>query len=136
MKRTPLTRSTPIKRQRDTPRRKAPERVPGKRGKKSKTAAEKRYHEFVASLPCLVCGRHPVQVHHVTASIHGGRFSRSHWLVTPLCCEHHKIEFGPLNSVEALGHAGFFLAHGYDLEREGERIAAEWRAENVRTSLD
>lgn len=30
-----------------------------------KSAADKRHHERVAQMPCLVCGAWPVDVHHV-----------------------------------------------------------------------
>ncbi len=76
---------------------------------------ERQHLAYVASLPCLVCGKQPVTVHHVTASAHGGRISRSHKRVVPICAEHHLIQHGPHDSVEALGHAGFYKRHGVDL---------------------
>lgn len=77
----------------------------------------------IAAMPCLACGARPVQVHHVTASIHGGRLTRSNWRVTPLCPRHHQVQHGPRESVEALGHSGFWVFHGIDLLAEAERLA-------------
>lgn len=93
-------------------------------GKVNPTAQEKRHMERVASLPCLVCGARST-VHHVTASIHGGRASRKHNRVTPLCPRHHQIQHGPRDSVEALGHGGFYREHGIDLMAEAERLWSE-----------
>lgn len=118
---------TPLKRKRDRPRRNEG-RVTHKRMKPKAsappTAEEKRHIERVASLPCLACGRSPVTVHHVTASILGGRISRSHKRVVPLCRQHHQHDYGPL-SVERLGHRGFYRQWGIDLLREAEAL---WRA--------
>ncbi|MES2295232.1 MAG: HNH endonuclease [Pseudomonadota bacterium] len=76
----------------------------------------------IAAMPCLVCGAQST-VHHVTASIHGGRLSRSNFRVVPLCPAHHQIQHGPRESVEALGHSGFWVFHGIDLLAEAERLA-------------
>lgn len=81
---------------------------------KPPTALEKRHMENVAGMGCCVCGAHAT-VHHVTASIHGGRITRSHQRVTPLCPMHHQIQWGPRTSVEALSHRGFFAEYGIDL---------------------
>lgn len=97
-------------------------RNPIKRRSKSKSAAMKRYHDKIAALPCLVCGS-PATVHHVTATIHGGRVSRRDDRVAPLCPVHHQIQHGPRESVEALGHRGFYLTYGIDLMAEAERLA-------------
>lgn len=91
----------------------------------SPNAEERQHLAHVASLPCLVCGVEPVTVHHVTASVHGGRISRSHKRVVPLCPKHHLIQHGPRESVEALGHAGFYKAHGIDLLAEATRLWSE-----------
>lgn len=86
------------------------------------TAAGKRHMARIAEMPCLVCGRQAT-VHHVTASIHGGRFSRSDMLVVPLCPVHHQVQHGPRESVEALGHGGFYRTYGIDLEAVAKRLA-------------
>jgi hypothetical protein len=44
-----------------------------------------------------------------------GRLMRSDWRIVPLCPAHHQIQHGPRDSVEALGHQGFYLRHGVDL---------------------
>lgn len=88
-------------------------------------AAEKLHMDRIAGLPCLVSGRHPVTLHHPTASIHGGRVARSHSLVVPLAAEFHLIQFGPHFSVERLGHGGFFRKWGIDLMAEAETLKLE-----------
>jgi hypothetical protein len=42
----------------------------------------------VAALPCLVCGRYGVEVHHQGKP-------RNDMRVLPLCAPHHRREFGP-----------------------------------------
>lgn len=88
----------------------------------------------VADLPCLVW-RQPVidshkcagrvTLHHVSARIEGGRIARSHRRVTPLCERHHLIQHGPHESVERLGHYGFFVVYGIDLLAEADRLWEE-----------
>lgn len=118
-------RRTPLKRKRSTPRRNEG-RVQHNRMKAKvgapPTAEERRHIERVASLPCLVCGA-PSTVHHVTATVHGGRISRSHKRVVPLCPKHHQIQHGPL-SVEALSHSGFYREWGIDLLNVADAL---WR---------
>lgn len=101
-------------------------RTPLKAKPKRKTAEARRYHEYIAGLPCLVCGQYGVQIHHVTASIHGGRISRNDFLVVPLAPQYHQIQHGPRTSVEALSHRGFYEAYGIDLEQEATKLAVEW----------
>lgn len=89
------------------------------------TAAERRHMDWISSLPCLVSGG-PSTRHHVTGfADRMGRFSRSHRLVVPLAPEYHLIQHGAFNSVEALGHRGFYLKHGIDLLAEAHRLEAE-----------
>ena len=118
---------SPIKPRRDQPRRKAPERVAHNRMKPKAGArpnAEEAAHiARVAAIPCLVCGRAST-VHHVTASRFGGRIARSHKRVVPLCPAHHQIQHGPEDSVEALGHGGFYHRHGIDLLEVADRLWA------------
>lgn len=52
------------------------------------TADCKRHMAAVAALPCLVCGRHGVEVHHLGKP-------RNDMRVLPLCPSHHRREFGP-----------------------------------------
>jgi len=94
--------------------------------KRAPSTAEKRHMDRVAGLPCLVSGKLPVTLHHVTgyASVMG-RFARSHRLVVPLAPEYHLIQHGPKSSVEALGHRGFFLTYGIDLLAEAQWLETE-----------
>lgn len=92
---------------------------------KRKSAAMRRYHDWVARRGCCVCGG-PATVHHVSASIHGGRVARSDMRVAPLCPEHHQIQFGPRFSVEALGHRGFLAEHGVDLPALADMLWASY----------
>ncbi len=93
--------------------------------KKAPTADEKRHMAYVASLPCLVCGGRST-VHHVTGYADRiGRVARAHMRVAPLCPVHHQVQWGPRESVEALGHRGFYETYGIDLMAEAERLANE-----------
>ena len=92
--------------------------------KKAATAAERAHMARVAEMPCLVCGASST-VHHVTSDGYQ-RITRSNWLVVPLCPVHHQIQFGPHESVEALGHAGFTLTYGVDLLAEAVRLKGEF----------
>lgn len=89
-----------------------------------KSAAEKRHMDRVAAMGCLVSGK-PATLHHVSATIHGGRIARSHKRVVPLAPEYHLIQHGPKASVEALGHGGFFEKYGIDLLAEADRLWEE-----------
>ena len=117
LKRTPLSRKTPLTQTK--PLRRGPMR---RKARPAVPAAEKAHMARIAAMPCLVCGG-TATVHHVTASIHGGRLSRSNWRVVPLCPAHHQIQHAPRESVEALGHSGFWVLHGIDLLAEAERLA-------------
>ncbi len=120
-------RRTPLKQKRDTPRRREG-RVSHIRVKPRPGAPpdkdERRHQARVAALPCLVCAVWPVTLHHVSASIYGGRITRSHKRVVPLCAKHHQIQHGDRESVEALSHRGFWLKYGIDLLAEADRL---WR---------
>lgn len=90
--------------------------------KKPPTAQERCHLARVAALPCLVCGAQST-VHHVTGhSDRMGRILRTHKRVVPLCPRHHQIQWGPRDSVEALGHRGFYQRYGIDLLAEAERL--------------
>lgn len=90
------------------------------------TAAERLHFERVASLPCIVTGLRPVTLHHPTGyADRMGRILRSHRLVVPLIARLHLIQFGPRESVEALGHRGFYRVHGIDLLKEARRLEFE-----------
>ena len=84
------------------------------------------FFQKVSELPCLVCGRRAT-IHHVTGyADRMGRVSRRHDRVVPLCPTHHQIQWGPRESVEALGHRGFYQLHGIDLMAEAERLAIKY----------
>lgn len=96
---------------------------------KYKSAALKRHHDRVAAHGCLVC-RSPATLHHVTGyADKPGRFSRDEWLVAPLCPMHHQKCHDPYNrmpqSVEAMGHQGFYQEFKIDLLAEALRLADE-----------
>lgn len=84
------------------------------------TAAERRHLDRVASLGCLVCDS-PATVHHVTSDGYK-RLTRTHERIVPLCPRHHMIQFGPHESVEALGHAGFTETYGIDLLERARQL--------------
>lgn len=86
-------------------------------------AAARRHFERIAAMPCLVCGGQAT-VHHVTGyADRMGRIPRRDDRVVPLCPMHHQIQHGPRESVEALGHRGFYRVHGINLLAEAERLA-------------
>jgi Recombination enhancement, RecA-dependent nuclease len=93
---------------------------------KAPTKSDKARFDRIVQDGCLVC-RRPATIHHVTASIHGGRLTRRHDRVVPLCPMHHQAVFDPFAndpvSVERLSHRGFYLRHGIDLLAEAERLA-------------
>lgn len=93
---------------------------------KPPTKADREHFDRIAAMGCLVCGG-PASIHHVTASIHGGRLTRRHDRVVPLCPMHHQAVHDPYAnrpvSVERLGHRGFWKRHGIDLLSEAERLA-------------
>ncbi len=78
-------------------------------------AAERRYHDEVRKLGCLVCGQMP-SIHHVTAKT-GPR--RDHYRVVPLCPIHHQGTHG----FHGLGSDKLFTdMYGIDLRAEADRI--------------
>lgn len=88
------------------------------------TAAERRHHDRVRALGCLVSGR-PATIHHVTGYADRiGRLPRSHRIVVPLAPEYHQHDHGPL-SVERLSHRGFYREHGINLLKEAKRLEYE-----------
>lgn len=101
-------------------------KAPMKRTRKKPPTREEAEHlERVGKMPCLVSGQ-PATVHHVTGyADRMGRFARSHRLIVPLAPRYHMIQHGPHESVEALGHRGFYRVHGIDLKAEAERLWSE-----------
>jgi hypothetical protein len=107
-------------------------RTPLKRKPRKRATGIEAYHlARVAAMPCLVSGKRPVTVHHCTGyADRMGRLPRSHTRVVPLAAEYHLIQHGPRESVEALGHRGFYERYGIDLlavaERLWEETVEEW----------
>lgn len=115
LRKSPLSRATPLRRSKPMARR-----------RKRTPAPDRAYMGRIAAMPCLACGAPPPStVHHVTASIHGGRITRSNYRVVPLCPTHHQIQHGPRESVEALGHGGFFATYNIDLLAVADRLFRE-----------
>jgi hypothetical protein len=94
-----------------------------------KSAADKRYHDHIAKMPCVICSkRGPSTVHHVRHTIiRSGTFARDHKRVVPLCPECHLHDFSK-ESVERLHEAEIFRRTGIDLWKEAERLRREWDA--------
>ena len=67
--------------------------------RKTKTQAERDYHELVASLPCVLCDAlgevqtGPTAVHHARTE-QGMSQRASHWIVAALCHDCHQGDFG------------------------------------------
>lgn len=80
MKRTPLTRKTAL--------------CPRRPGKATITAAARRHYGILAALPCVICGRRPVTIHHIKEREDGtflGAGMRSSYIeCIPLCPTHHQ----------------------------------------------
>lgn len=94
--------------------------------RKAPTAVERRHLGRVAAMGCLVCDS-PSTVHHVTSDGFQ-RLTRTHRRIVPLCPQHHQYQFGPHESVEALGHAGFTSTYGIDLLAVADKL---WSENNV-----
>ena len=75
----------------------------GKTRRDPKTPGERRHMDAVASLPCLVCGCWPVEVHHEGKP-------RSNMRVLPLCPRHHRREYG--SQAYHYSPRAFYDAHG------------------------
>lgn len=91
--------------------------------RKMPSAEECRHFDRVAAMGCLVCGM-AATIHHVTSDGYK-RLSRTHKRIVPLCPRHHMIQFGPRDSVEALGHGGFTATYGVDLLATADRLWSE-----------
>lgn len=105
MKRTPLKRKTPLKAKR----------------KPAKPTALKRYHAYVAQMPCCGCGSWPVEVHHVISDGFK-RLTKDHRLVLPCCPLCHRS--GP-TALHVIGTRKWNALHGF---AQHERALALWEA--------
>lgn len=88
---------------------------------KPKTALEKRHHDRVAQMECLLCGDRPVCVHHVVSDGFK-RLSKDHKRVVPLCPRCH--QYAP-HAVHKIGHAAFNELLGYN---QLDKAAELWNA--------
>jgi len=90
---------------------------------------DENYLEFVATLPCLVCGRAPSQAHHLRFAQPRalGRKVSDEWVV-PLCNLHHRALH------DAGNEEAWWQEQGIDALAEAERLWRE-RRRPVETSL-
>lgn len=116
---------TPIRAKRLAPRRNEGRVAHARMKPKAtgKTAEQSVFHDWIASLGCLVCGR-PAHVHHVLDHCPGKSTRRDHWFVTPLCHVHHQDS---RVGVHGLGREEQFLAfHGVDLVAWATEARERW----------
>jgi hypothetical protein len=81
---------------------------PGKKIKHGKTKEEKDHLNWVASLPCSVCGYAPCEVHHIRVM----NEKRDHKKTIPLCYTHH---MGP-DGIHTLGKKAWREKYGHELD--------------------
>jgi len=84
-------------------------------------AAQKRFHDYVRAMTCLVCQR-DASIHHVISD-GNQRISKSHWHVTPLCPVHHQ---GPLGYHGLGSHDLFYARYGINLHDVGLKILEDF----------
>lgn len=72
-------------------------------------AAEKRWMNRVAGLPCVLCGTSPVELHHIREG-QGAAQRAQDTLCLPLCPDCHR---GP-NGIHGLGRKGFYMRYKRD----------------------
>ena len=98
----------------------------------SKRVRDKAHLRYVASQPCLVCGRNPCQSHHVRFAQPRamGRKVSDEWVV-PLCAIHHR-------SLHDVGdEKRWWKQHGsIDPISEAERLWKQTRATKVNNTVD
>lgn len=122
-RRTPLRAKAPL---RSTAQLKRGGPIKAKR-KPAPPKAEAAHLERIVAMPCCVpgCGAPPPSTkHHVTSDGYK-RITRTDRRVVPLCNRHHLIQWGPRESVEAMGHARFNEANGIDLLQLADRLWQE-----------
>lgn len=71
--------------------------------------AAKRHLGRVASLPCVLCGAMPVEIHHIREG-QGAAQKAQDTLTVPLCPEHHRGASG----IHGLGRKGFYMRYKRD----------------------
>lgn len=84
---------------------------------KNKPIRDKKYIEFVRSLPCCVCGYPPpTDPHHYQQKGQGGTGTKvSDYQAVPLC-HHHHVEY------HNIGRQSFIIKHEVDFEALMERM--------------
>lgn len=89
----------------------------------------KRWMDYVASRPCLICQGWPVEVAHIMLLISpktgmrlGRRVGVNKYAVIPLCVKHHRS--GP-GSIHVMGETKFFEEHEISQEVL-VRVWASW----------
>ena len=120
-----LHQRAPMPKKRATPRRNEG-RIQHKRmsGEPiTKTAAMKRYHDYVAALPCIACGCFGVHVHHVISDGFK-RITRNHWLVLPMCAWCHTD--GP-DALHEIGTANWNAKFGIQQHVAAEQLMEHYR---------
>ena len=114
----------PLKSKRDTPRRNEG-RVTHARIKRKatdKSEQERRYHAYVAALPCVGCGVQPVCIHHVISNGYQ-RITKDHTLVLPLCPSCHAD--GP-TAVHRIGTRVWNAMHGFEQHIRAAQLWETW----------
>lgn len=84
------------------------------------TERNRRYLDWIDTLPCLVC-RGPATHHHESEK--GGKgmgMKCSDYRSVPLCAKHH-------NSVHTMGKNSFYFMWGIDIEKTIGRLNQEWK---------
>lgn len=87
---------------------------------KNPNAAQKRYWSHRREFGCLVC-QQPPSIHHVTTQ-GKGRITKNHWLVSPLCWEHHQGATG----IHVLKHFPFIDRYKINLFDEAINSIKEY----------
>lgn len=115
---------SPLKSKRDTPRRNegriAHTRIKAKAT--DKTAEERRFHDYVAALPCVGCLAQPVHVHHVISD-GNKRLTRDHKLVLPMCPPCHQ---DGSHALHVIGTRAWNAQAGIEQHVEAQKLWEEW----------
>lgn len=103
-------------------RRTALKRKPMKPAKKYKTVGERKYHDHIAAMPCINCGKWPVHVHHVISDGYS-RITRNHKLVLPVCPHCHQ---DGIQAIHKIGTANWNALTGIDQLERARQLRREW----------
>lgn len=87
---------------------------------KQKTWKSKKYLDHVWQYPCVICGRMPVEAHHVRYSFNSGTGIKPGdcWTI-PLCQEHHR-------ELHQIGMKSFQKKYDINIHKELFLIAKAW----------